>query len=114
MCEMCTSKACPVYELQKKVIMLGMTYGELVRACEEEEELWKKASAKIVMLKKSRTRWGDIYTDMFNEGDNTEKKVEEAMRAEGALEESEEEELSTAAEGIDRVESKGEDVQRDS
>ncbi|TRM55515.1 hypothetical protein BD626DRAFT_574673 [Schizophyllum amplum] len=102
MCRTCISNTCPVYELLKKVIMLGMTYDELLRACEEEEERWKRASARIVMLNKTRTRWGDIYTDMFENSDDTEERVEDAMRAEGVYVDSEEDEIEGETTGIDR------------
>ncbi|TRM55101.1 hypothetical protein BD626DRAFT_543792, partial [Schizophyllum amplum] len=56
---------------------------ELVEACQEQEDRWKKAADTIVGLKKTRELWADIYADMFDGIGNTEERVEEAWRAEG-------------------------------
>ncbi|TRM58049.1 hypothetical protein BD626DRAFT_573868 [Schizophyllum amplum] len=98
MCLICPTAGCPDYELLSKVTVLGMTYTELLHACEEEEELWKKASGRIVTLNKMRTRWGDIYMEMLRNDEDAVDGLQHACSTETGRMATDEEEMA-AGEG---------------
>ncbi|TRM56520.1 hypothetical protein BD626DRAFT_575666 [Schizophyllum amplum] len=115
MCVLCTSDDCPIYMLLHEVTLQGMTYDELLDACRDEEERWKKASAGIVALNKARTRWSDIYTEMFEGDDSTEEKAEAELRAEEVYADTDSEDDGFAAAGgnVQAGKDSGEEADRD-